>query len=427
MSLVLAKWIAKNTSLEVAGDGSLSVRVASTGGLEITASGVGVKPEGIVNSMIKAGTIEEDRIAVVFIRADGANDFTADQNMAGHKLTNVGDPVLAGDAVNKQYVLDVINGIDRKASVRAATTVAYGNVDLAVGGLLTIDGVTLEAGDRVLVKNQTDPVENGIYVAAVDAWTRAPDADGSQFGKVSTGMVTYIEEGTKNQRTGWSMYSPGGLKVVGTDPLLFTQSFEAGEILAGAGMVKTGTTLDVVVGHGLVAQPDVVELVLKNYTLVADATGLYVPLGGITETEIKNTALGSGLQGGSGAVIKLGALTENWATGGNYQITGLPNPVNDTDAVRKEYVDDAVAAITERKALVVTLSAADISNKYIALGEIPANPTSVSVTPKGGPQQFYGDDFIMDAGEPTHVTWNGLGMDGVLLAGDKLYIEYDQQ
>lgn len=427
MSMLMAKWVAKNTSLEVGGGGELCVRMDPMGGLETTAAGIGVHAEGIVNSMIKDGTIAEVKLVDTFIRADGQNTFVEDQSMGGKRLTGLGDPINDRDAAHKQFVLDVVNNIDRKASVRAATRAETGNVDLATGGLLSIDGVSLVAGDRVLVKNQTDPVENGIYVVADGPWVRSEDADGSQFGKISTGMYTFVEEGVKNGKTGWSLITSGGTLTPGTDELVFTQTSEAGEILAGTGMVKDGTTLNVVVGHGLVALPDEVQLVLKNYTLTADEDGLYVPANGITEIELKASAFGSGLQGGSSAVVKLGVLTENWDTGGNRQITNLPTPVSDTDAVRKKYVDDAVAAITERKCVVFTLGAADISNKYIALGEIPANPSAITVNPKGGPQQFYGDDFIMDGAQPTHLSWNGLGMDGILLAGDKICVEYDQQ
>jgi phage-related tail fiber protein len=62
--------------------------------------------------------------------------------------------------------------------------------------LQTIDGIALAAGDRVLVKNQTSNPENGIYNAAVGAWTRAVDADASN--EFADGCVVNVRQGTLN-------------------------------------------------------------------------------------------------------------------------------------------------------------------------------------------------------------------------------------
>jgi hypothetical protein len=88
-----------------------------------------------------------------------------------------------------------------KAPVRAATTA---NVDLATGGLLVVDGVALVAGDRVLVKNQTSALENGIYVASAGAWTRAADASVSQL--FVPGFTTAVREGA--QQGAWTFANP---------------------------------------------------------------------------------------------------------------------------------------------------------------------------------------------------------------------------
>jgi len=71
-------------------------------------------------------------------------------------------------------IVSYLNMLPSKDPVKVASTA---NIDLATGGLLTIDGVALSANDRVLVKNQTLPEENGIYLAASGAWTRALDAN----------------------------------------------------------------------------------------------------------------------------------------------------------------------------------------------------------------------------------------------------------
>lgn len=80
-----------------------------------------------------------------------------------------------------------------KEPVRVATTA---NVDLATGGLLTVDGITLEAGDRVLVKDQTDDTQNGIYVASAGEWYRSGDATDPRA--VTMGVNVTVQEGTVN-------------------------------------------------------------------------------------------------------------------------------------------------------------------------------------------------------------------------------------
>ncbi|MGH6814129.1 MAG: hypothetical protein ACREC6_00330, partial [Hyphomicrobiaceae bacterium] len=76
-----------------------------------------------------------------------------------------------------------------KAPCRAATT-----ANITLSGLQTVDGVVLAAADRVLVKNQTDATQNGIYLAATGTWTRAKDFDGT--GDVVKGTRVYVHSGS---------------------------------------------------------------------------------------------------------------------------------------------------------------------------------------------------------------------------------------
>jgi hypothetical protein len=168
-------------------------------------------------------------------------------NTAGDTLTGFltlhADPTDSFHATTKQYVDAVATGLDLKASVRAATVNA--NVDLATGGALTIDGVALVIGDRVLVKNQTDATENGIYVVAAGEWLRATDADGTPDSEVTSGMFTFIEEGVVNGDNGWTLVTNDPI-VLGTTALQFTQFTGAGQVIAGDGVTKSGNTINVV-------------------------------------------------------------------------------------------------------------------------------------------------------------------------------------
>jgi hypothetical protein len=83
-----------------------------------------------------------------------------------------------------------------KRSVRAATT-----ANITLSGTQTLDGVAVVAGDRVLVKNQTAAAENGIYVVAAGAWSRAADADA--VGEIASGVVN-VENGTANGGEMWT-------------------------------------------------------------------------------------------------------------------------------------------------------------------------------------------------------------------------------
>lgn len=130
-----------------------------------------------------------------------------------------GTPVLNQDLVNKGYVLDVLAGLrDPKDAVRVASTA---NIDLATGGLLNIDGIVLVAGDRVLVKNQTDPTENGIYEAAVGAWSRSSDADANE--EVTQGMSCLVSEGNTNARKIYVLTTSDPI-TLGVSSLLFAQA-----------------------------------------------------------------------------------------------------------------------------------------------------------------------------------------------------------
>ena len=162
--------------------------------------------------------------------------------MGTSKITGLGDPTSAQDAATKNYVDTTVQGIDWKASVRAATTA---NVtlasDLENGDVL--DGVTLATGDRVLVKDQSTGSENGIYVVKVSgAPDRSTDADAGA--EVTANFAVFVEQGTVNSDSGFTLTNNGSV-TVGTTALVFTQFTGLGQIVAGTGLDKTGNTLDI--------------------------------------------------------------------------------------------------------------------------------------------------------------------------------------
>ena len=161
--------------------------------------------------------------------------------------------------VNKTYVDSVANGLDVKASVRVVTTANLGATYNNSAGTLTnsgtqaaiaIDGVTLIAQDRVLVKDQTTQAQNGFYkVTTIGSgsanWvlTRTPDADAAS--ELTAGAFTFAEEGTLNGDNGYVM-STNGAVTLGTTAITFEQFSGAGQITAGNGLTKNGNTIDAV-------------------------------------------------------------------------------------------------------------------------------------------------------------------------------------
>jgi hypothetical protein len=162
--------------------------------------------------------------------------------MGNNKITGLGTPTADTDAATKAYVDSAAQGIDWKASVRAATTAAVTlSSGLANGSV--IDGVTLATGDRILVKNQTLGSENGIYVVnASGAPTRATDADTAA--EVTASLAIFVEEGTSQADSGWTLTNNGAV-TIGTTALTFTQFTGLGQITAGTGLTKSGNTISV--------------------------------------------------------------------------------------------------------------------------------------------------------------------------------------
>ncbi|MFM8530212.1 MAG: hypothetical protein ACKOD2_11175, partial [Ilumatobacteraceae bacterium] len=162
---------------------------------------------------------------------------------------------------------------------RVATTA---NVNLAAGGLLTVDGVSLAVGDRVLVMNQTNPRQNGLYVVATGRWTRAADADTAA--ELVAGSYVFVAEGATGGRRGFVLTDD--VVQVGNTPLSFvpfvveanrTNTYSPARVLAS---VVAATTVHI----DLAAPPpqlDGVDLVTGDLILVKNqvdsaANGIYV-------------------------------------------------------------------------------------------------------------------------------------------------------
>ena len=172
----------------------------------------------------------------------------ASVNLNNQKIINLAEPVNPQDATTKNYVDTAVQGLDPKASVRAGTI-----ANITLSGTQTIDGIPLSIGDRVLVKNQTNAAENGIYLVAAGAWGRT--LDGDSWNELVSAYV-FVESSSPstpgtNADTGWTCTAePGG--TLETTGITWTQFSAAGQINAanvgtGAGELfrsKDGITLN---------------------------------------------------------------------------------------------------------------------------------------------------------------------------------------
>lgn len=206
----------------------------------------------------------------------GESKMLSNLDMSLQYITNLSNPINDKDAANKEYVDLVKQGLFVKDSVRAATTTA-GTLTTSFAAGQSIDGYLLVQGDRILVKDQLDPIENGIYeVPASGAPSRPVDFDP---GDEAAGAFVFVQEGTVNKSLGWICNSPTTADTIGTDSLSFTQFTGLGQVVAGDGLSKTFNTINVNV---------------DEFSLEIDSDIL----------RIRDCTIGTGLTGGSGQILQ---------------------------------------------------------------------------------------------------------------------------
>ena len=145
-------------------------------------------------------------------------------------------PTAATDIANKQYVDYYAAGLSWKAPVTVASTA---NIP-TLSGLLTVDTVTLVAGETVLVKNQTNAADNGIYVAASGAWTRSVGAD---VWEEFIGAIVFVVEGTQAGTAWFCTAQPGG--TLGVTAINWSNFSVASSYTAGTGLTLVGTQFSI--------------------------------------------------------------------------------------------------------------------------------------------------------------------------------------
>jgi len=167
-------------------------------------------------------------------------------DLGSQKIVNLADGSNPADAVTKAQLDAIARGLDWKNSVKAAST-----TNLTLTAPQTVDTVSLVAGDRVLVKDQTTASANGVYVVAAGAWTRATDFDDAT--EITAAAAIPVEQGAVNGDAVFILATDGAV-AVGTTNLAFTRLGGAGiSYTAGNGLTLSGSQFAVVpkAGGGL--------------------------------------------------------------------------------------------------------------------------------------------------------------------------------
>ena len=301
-----------NINAELATTSNKGVASFDNGDFAVSSGAVSIKTGGVDNGQLANSTITigSDSIALGGSRTDingltslDVDNLTLDGNTvsasgaltlspSGTNAVNVpsGYKDRAGFGTNslvtKEYVDALKQALDIKDSVRVATTAnLVATYDNGVGTLtnggtneaLSIDGVSLAQGDRVLVKNQSSAAQNGIYVVTTvgngsTAWllTRADDANIST--ELSGGTFTFVEEGTVGGDNGF-VFTHNGNPTLGTTALTVAQFSGAGQITAGTGLTKSGNTINAIGSATITANAD--SLQIKGVSSTANGDLIY--------------------------------------------------------------------------------------------------------------------------------------------------------
>lgn len=325
---------------------------------------------------------------------------TGTVDVASKRITSLADPTQAQDAATKAYVDAVKTGLDIKDSVRATTT-----ANITLSGTQTIDGVAVIAGERVLVKDQSTASQNGIYVVSAGAWTRAIDFDNTPGTEVTAGAFTFVEEGTANADSGWVLTTNGAI-TIGTTALTFSQFSGAGQITAGAGLTKTGNTIDAVgTADRITVNADSIDIASTYVGQTSITTLGTIATGTWQGTIVGPTYGGTGVNNGTKTITLGGNFTHTGA-----HTLGLTTTAN-TSVTLPTTGTLATLAGTE------TLTNKTITGATITTGSINNTPIGASTANTGAFTTLSASGTITASGNingagPATSTLDGFNIDG---------------
>jgi len=293
-----------------------------------TNDGFVIQAQGLSNPMFTLQLADSEAATpITYYQVTRDGGFSFENN----KIRNVAEPTAASDVATKSYVDGVAQGLHAHEATRAATisdisniggvtSVAYNNGTSGVGAFLditgsldSVDGVALTTDDRVLIKDQSNLAQNGIYTwDSATRLTRAIDFDTSA--EIQGGDFVFNLEGTTNANSGFVHTKT--ISSVGDSDIVFYQFSGGGSIEGGDGLTLTGTVLSVNVGAGLTITSDTIKIPTNGIddTMIDFGTGVNqvntddVPQGS-TNKYYSDTLVDSHLAGGTGITYSSGSIS----------------------------------------------------------------------------------------------------------------------
>ena len=345
--------------------------------------------------------------------------------MGTNKITGAGDPTAAQDLATKSYVDTIAAaGLHYHDPVRVekegTLTATYNNGTSGVGATLTnsgtqaalvIDGITMVVADRVLVYEQTDATQNGIYTvtnigSASTNWvlTRATDADSyapSDPDSLGQGDAFFVQEGTLGAGETYVMNTEGTI-TFGTTDITFAQVSSAQVYVGGTGVTIAGT--DISIGQSVGTGDDVTfnSVTGNASSATALATGRTI---GMTGDVVWTSASFDGTGNVTGtATIQPNSVTLGTDTTGNYVAAGATSGTGISGSVSSEGGTFTVTSNATSANTASTIVARDGSGNFTAgtiTGALSGNASTATTLATGRTIGMTGD-----------VVWTSAAFDG---------------
>ena len=224
---------------------------------------------------------------LTFLKLDGSRAMEGNLNMMNglvhNKIVGLADPTDPRDAVNKQYVDAIAEGLHVHAPAKVlvyaplAGSVTYDNGSSGQGATLTlgtaltsVDDYSLQNGDRIIIAGQANQAHNGIYTWATGGTVLTRAEDFNSIVEAAGGDFVFVQEGTQYGNTGWVMTETA--TAIGTSPIIFLQFSGAGSYTAGDALSLLGSEFNVLYDGSSIG--------------VNGSNELYVPMGGIGSNEL---------------------------------------------------------------------------------------------------------------------------------------------